>query len=227
MLPLRLFQRARQNRVVLLRIAEPRLPWVAFAVVAVIFLTSTFLLLGTNDDRVRYSGLALELFGISTVAFGLRDKWHLFKRPSILDHLRGWWERRPHWGGKDITVALSGAELITMGTSAKLSLWRGVPAGASIEDRVAALEANVNTVRAEHGETAKHVEEEARKQAEALASERRARELATDEIKNQIETLGAGGLHLEAIGLFWLILGVILTTVSTEIAHMLTWIQRR
>ena len=105
--------------------------------------------------------------------------------------------------------------------SVKASVWQGVPPNASIEDRLAALEKNLRTLRAEHASTERQVEEEARKQADAVISERRARELSTNEIKKQIETLGAGGLHLEALGLVCLILGVILATTSTEIADVL------
>lgn len=59
------------------------------------------------------------------------------------------------------------------------------------------LEKNLTTLRTELADTEKRVEEEARKQNAAVASERRARELSTKEIKKQIETLGDEGLHLK------------------------------
>lgn len=176
---------------------------------------------GTLEAHVRYCGLAFELIGILTVAIGLDDKRRLFNHPSLLHPLLGWWERRPRWGGKTQILTATGALSCSSTASGKCSVWRGVPPNASIDDRLAALEENLTTLRAEHASTAKRVEEEVQKQATAMASERRARELNTDEIKKQIETLGAGGLHLEAVGLILLSFGATLATLSTEIARWL------
>jgi hypothetical protein len=132
--------------------------WLALAVFPVVFIIGSWLP-GSLEAHLRYCGLTFEVIGIFTVAFGLLDKWRLFKRPSILDHLRDWWERRPLWGGKGQTVALSGLESVAVVGSCKVSLWRGVPPGASVEDRLATLEENVKTLREEHGETGKHIEE--------------------------------------------------------------------
>jgi hypothetical protein len=170
---------------------------------------------------VRYCGLFFELTGILTVAIGLDDKRRLFNRPNLLDPLRGWWKRRPRWGGNAQIIPLTGVVGICSAGSVKASVWRGVPPNASVEDRLAALEKNLTTLRTELADTEKRVEEEARKQDAAVASERRARELSTKEIKKQIETLGAEDLHLEAVGLVCLILGVSLATASTEIADVL------
>lgn len=180
---------------------------------------------GTLEAHVRYCGLAFELIGILTVAIGLDGKRRLFNRPNLLDPLRGWWKRRPRWGGKAQIINLAGISSSSSAVSGKCSIWRGVAPNASIEDRLAALEENVKTLRIEHADTAKRVEEEAQKQDAAVASEHRARELSTNEIKKKIETLGVGGLHLEAVGLVCLILGVILATASTEIASNLKWIR--
>jgi hypothetical protein len=41
----------------------------------------------------------------------------------------------------------------------------------------------------------------------------------------QLEKLGAGGLHIEMMGVFWLVLGVVLATVPGEIAAVLKWLR--
>ena len=193
----------------------------AYAVLLCVFIVAS-LLPGTLENHLRYIGLAFELVGIGVVAYGLRDRWILFNRPTPLAHLRSWLERRPRWGGKSQIIASAGGGGVS--TSAGLatsSVWRGVPAGASVEDQVAALEANIETLRGEQAEIAKRIEKEARIQAEALGVERQARTLAINEIQGRIETLGIGGAHLELLGLIALILGAILATLSTEIAGCL------
>jgi hypothetical protein len=107
----------------------------------------------------------------------------------------------------------------------KLSVWRGTPTDASIEARLAALEANLATLRTEQAETVKEFQEATSKTNEAVDAERRAQESAVTALRVQLEGLGAGGLHVEMMGVFWLVLGVVLATVPGEIAAALKWRQ--
>ncbi len=203
-------------------IADAWRVWGALAVAMFVALIGSQLP-GTVDDRVRYCGLALELLGIFTVVSGLREKRLLFKRPGLLDHVCSWLARRPRWGARTQTLSASlFANAQAFGT-AKLSVWQGTSPEASAEARLAALEANVETLRTEHSETSKELQEEIRKRADAVDSERLARESADRDIRTQLETFGAGSLHLETAGLFWLVLGVALATAPTEVASALAW----
>lgn len=196
--------------------------WGTLAVVTLVAAITSFLP-GEIDDRVRYCGMTLELLGVFTVASGLREKRRLFKRPSLLEHLQHWLGRRPRWGVRTQTILATGAGSISASGSAKISVWRGVAPDATLEVRVAAIEANLETLRSELAETAKQLQEETRNRTEALDSERHARESSVCALQTQLDTFGAGGLHLEAAGLFWLVLGVVLATTSTEVAWILTW----
>lgn len=178
---------------------------------------------GNVDDRVRYCGLTLELLGIFTVVSGLRDKRRIFKRPSLLEHVCSWLARRPRWATRTHTISLSGVASATAFGTAMLSGWRGASPDTSVEARLAALEAKVETLRTEQAGTSKELQEETRKKTEAVDSERQARESADQDIRTQLETLGAGSLHLETAGLFWLVLGVGLATAPTEVAIALAW----
>jgi hypothetical protein len=88
---------------------------------------------------------------------------------------------------------------------------------------LATLEANVATLRAEQAETAKEFQEATRKVNEAVGVERLARESAITALRLQLEGLGAGGIHVEMMGVFWLVVGVVLATVPSEIAVALRW----
>jgi len=178
---------------------------------------------GTVDDRVRYCGLALQLLGIFTVVSMLRDKRILFERQGLLDNVRSWLARHPRWGARTQTLSPSLFANAQVFGTAKLSAWRWTSPEASAEARLTALEANVETLRTEHSETSKKLQEEIRKSAGAVDSERLARESADSDIRTQLETFGAGSLHLETAGLFWLVLGVALATAPTEVASALAW----
>lgn len=194
-----------------------------FIVVVLVFSIIGSQLPGTAEDRVRYCGLALQLLGISIVAWGLRDRRLLFNLPSPLDNLRGYLRQFPRWGAKPQTINIIGTGGILVGGSGKVSVWIGVPPGASIEDRLAALKGNVESLKTQQAEIAKELQEETRKRFEAVDSERRKRESAVIDIRRQLNTLGAGGLHLEWAGVFWLFLGVFLATIPSEIAGWLKW----
>ena len=196
--------------------------WGTLAVVCLVAAVTSFLP-GKVDDRIRYCGMTLELLGVFTVATGLRAKRRLFKRPSFLEHFQQWLDRRPRWRATTHTVMAAGVGSLSLSGSAKISVWRGVASDATLEARVAAIEANLETLRREQAEIAKQIHVEARSRTEALDSERRARESAVSTLENQLDTLGAGGLQIEAAGLFWLVLGVVLATVSSELAWLLSW----
>jgi DNA-binding protein H-NS len=92
-----------------------------------------------------------------------------------------------------------------------------------LEARVAVLEANVATLRTEQEDTYTQLREEMTKRLEAINVERQAQESVTNELRTQLDSFGAGSLHLETAGMFWLVLGVVLATASTEVAAALKW----
>lgn len=110
-----------------------------------------------------------------------------------------------------------------VGGGGKVSVWLDAPPKSSIEDRLAALLANVESLKAEQADIAKELQEEIRKRIEGVDLERQMRELAVIDIRRQLGTLGAGGLQLEWAGVLWLILGVVFATVPSEIASVLEW----
>jgi len=191
-------------------------PW---AVIIVVFFPDT------ADDLVRYWGLVLEILGIVTVGYGLWGRQRLFNRPGYFGDLLDWLGQCPRWGIKPVNAVVE-AGLLSLSASLKGLVWEGVSPEASIETRLAALQVNFEILRTEQAEIAKKLQEETTKWMEALNSEHQMRELAIIDIRKQLEALGAGTLHIEWVGIFWLILGVVFTTIPTEIAGVLKWLWR-
>jgi hypothetical protein len=198
-------------------------PLLAILLVSVIAIS---LPLKLAEAVLRYCGLAFELLGILTIVSGLRDKRRLFDRPSLLQTIRAWLSRRPRWGARPGTILMAGTASVSLSAGiARLSVRRGASADASIEARLAAIEANLETLRTEQGQIARDLEEATRKANETVAAERRARESALTAIRVQLERLGAEGIHVEMMGVVWLVLGTVLATVPGEIASALRWRQ--
>ena len=199
--------------------------WIPVSVVVLVLTVASQLPLSLADPVLRYCGLAFQLLGILTVVSGLRDKRRLFNRPSLVENILLWIHRWPRWGAKPQTNLVAGTGSISISGSARVSRWRGVPADASVEARLAALEENLATLRTEQAEAEKRFQESTRKTNEAVDAERRARKSAIGSLRFQLEKLGAGGLHVEMMGVFWLVLGIVLATVPGEIAAVLKWLR--
>lgn len=169
-------------------------------------------------DRLRYLGLLCQLLGIMSVVLGLRVKRRLFNRPSLGERFRHYLSRFPRWPPRPQNIAI-GASIAGAGwVAGGGSVWLGPSPDAPVESRLAALEANLARLKTKQAEDAKELRETTRSNRESLESEREARRSEIAALRAQLDKLGAGGLHIEWAGVFLLALGVVLATVSDEIA---------
>lgn len=173
-----------------------------------------------TELRVRYTGLLLELLGVATVIAGLTDKSRLFDRPSLGSYIVSSVKEFPRWPGADVNVALTGVSLsASTGMVARLSAWSRA-ADDSLEKRVAALEKNIESLKADHSEAVqalRKADESLRNDLKREVAESRAAEL---DLRKKLEGLGADGLHIEALGVLWVVVGTILSTISSELAKL-------
>ena len=91
-----------------------------------------------------------------------------------------------------------------------------------MEDRVAVLEINLERLQ---GEVDAKVQENRREFVavkETIEREGMERRAADQHMAQTVEELAVGGLHLETIGLFWLLTGVLGTSVPDELATVLS-----
>ena len=186
----------------------------------------SWLLAPTWESRVQVAGMFLQLLGLSTVAFGLSQMRRLFGRPSVAEKLAGWsrrfvsvFSRQPavhaHLNVQAGAITLSGG---------KVRLRHGVSADAPIDRRVNVLEEHLRLLQEQVDED---VDELRRRIAEVKAQgDREAQERRQDDERTvlHLEEVAVGGLHLESVGLLWLALGVVGTSVPAEIAACLAWL---
>jgi hypothetical protein len=192
---------------------EPRIFWlmvtVLFAAGVVAFWPET------TEPRIRITGWVLELFGLGTVAWGLQETRRQFGRPDFLAIVRAWWARRPKMRRQIVTGAVhvpGGGTVSATGYA-----WHGTSPTPTLEDRVAALEANVRGVNEHVNQVQRELRQEVTARDEALSSERRAREKENTEIKQKLESAETGGLHVSMMGVIWLAAGLTLSTIPNEI----------
>jgi len=175
---------------------------------------------------VRYAGTALQLFGLLAVAYGLRETRKLFAAPTVMSRAWMWFGRlrRVFRRPEPITAQLS-AGGISMFTG-KARLIRGAGPGATVDQRIEVLEANLRSLEQEFDETTKELSGKSAQLEREQRRERDERKAADDKTWHQIEEVAIGGLHLELVGLWWLALGVLGTSIPDELANLLCRVVR-
>jgi hypothetical protein len=198
-------------------LAQLKKAWLCIAVLILVVIAAQALP-GKHDDRLRYAGLVLQLLGVGTVAYLLRDKRATFNRKSMLSVLREWSAARPRFRPKAITLEVSSSVQTSTLGSARTKVWRRAQPNSSVEERLDVLEANLTTLQQEHSETTNDLRSASGRIADDLSAEKRSREEAMRLTNEKLEKFGAGGLHIEATGLVWLVAGIVLATIPAELA---------
>jgi len=197
---------------------EPRPFWLCILVLG---LSLSLLFVGpAGESKIRLIGLVLQLSGIVTVAWGLRETRRLFGYPTLFRHVMGWLEHFPKYNPPSISGTMEGA---FPGISLEASgyTWQSFAPDAPIEKRLSAIEANLKDVDERLNQVQQHLHYETRKISSELHEERTAREKEDLKTRRKLELSQTGGLSISAVGLVWLFLGLILSTASPEIAMSL------
>ena len=97
--------------------------------------------------------------------------------------------------------------------------WPSPPADASLERRVESLEEMLSIVRDQALQAERKTAETLRQHSEALDQEKQTRAEDDRAIREKLADAQVGGLHVSAMGVTWLLIGLVLTTGSIEFAH--------
>jgi hypothetical protein len=197
---------------------DARIFWIALGVV----IWSLFFVIrkGVSEPEIRITGLALQVLGIGTVAWGIRETRALFGRPDILRLARNWFRRAPVYGGRNVSgssdITLPSLRVQAHGYSSSTATL-----DATIEERVGVLENNIKHLNGRIDETRVEIDQNSRAQSTALEREKQERSLQDQELSAKLEATETGGLHISAMGALWLFIGVTFSTASVEIAAWL------
>lgn len=175
--------------------------------------------LGGTPTAISVAGLVLQSFGLCVVAWGLYQTRCLFDHPTLLEALRNWRDGiaaacRPSQPREAIPRGAATATGIATASAA------GVRPGKTLEERVTALESNIDEIR----EDIKRREEEVTAVRGEVKQERQEREREIKRVSAQLEETAVGGLHLEALGLVWILAGAVATSLPDEIAAGIAWL---
>jgi len=205
-------------RALCLWLNEPRHFWLAIVVVGAALIFS--LRRGATEPEIRITGLILQILGVGTVAWGIRETRVLFGHPTLVDQFRAWRRRFPVYGGRTVfgsgNVAMKPASLHARGyTLASAGL------NPTTETRVDALEKNVKLIHERIDHTQSEMDQKFRSHASLLEWEAQTRARDDQALREKLEVTETGGLHISAMGALWLFIGITLSTAAPEIAKWL------
>lgn len=196
-------------------LAEARYVWLATAVSITALLIA--LRPGTTEPLIRLTGLALQILGIGTVAWGISATRALYGHKPLFAVARGWIERFPLKNRNIVLGAASVASVNSFGR-ARGHITHGTPPSPTVNDRLEALERNIGALHDRISATQKELDEEVSGLKTSVAEETRERVKEGQGNRKLIEMTATGGVHISAIGAVWLFVGVILSTAGAEIA---------
>jgi hypothetical protein len=123
-------------------VLSPKLLW---CTVAALLATLLFAFWHPITERhMRLAGLALVLIGNILGFIALDSTRKYFQMPSFADEVRAWLKRRP---GRSVTIQIGGAAITSSAGSVNATGWSTMATGLSIEQRINALVANLETLR--------------------------------------------------------------------------------
>ncbi len=191
------------------------------SVLLVIGLCALTLLSSNPEDYLRYVGLMLQLLGLLTVARGIENMRRLFGIPSVermvLDRLKRILNSIGPRRGSTLSASL---ELPAIEASGYGYEWLPTMPGSTPEERIAVLEANMQTVKQLILRTRRELEEEKATIEKRLGSERATRAETDEGLKRLLAEVSVGGLHLQSFGLLCLIFGITFATLPDLIIRV-------
>ena len=194
---------------------EARHVWLALVVVVVAMLLVARK--GVTEPQIRIVGMVLQILGIGTVAWGIRETRVLFGRPDIFRLSRDWIRRFPVYGGRVVTgsvnITVPGATLQARGYVSAVA-----GPNATVDARLEALERNLWYVNDRIDHIQAEMDQNARAQRQALEQEQQTRVKENQELSAKLEATETGGLHISAMGALWLFVGVTMSTAAPELA---------
>lgn len=202
-------------------IIEGRLLWLTLGSI-VVLVVAPGLWTCSGETRLRFAAMFLQLLGIVLVAIGIRDSRSLFARPSLWQHTLTWMcslgaALRPRLKHVSASATIN-FEADGTGRTTSSAIVSSAPR--TVEERIAALAEELNQLRQQSFARHEALDSQVKTMAKRIEVEAKERRDSDGHIRALLEAEAAGGLHLEVIGLCWLIVGTIVGSLNGELGPL-------
>ena len=201
--------------------AEGKYLWLVFAPCLLALLV---ILLGPSEPVFRITGLVLQLFGISTIIWGISETRKLFGHASLASKIVAWFQRFPLRRRHLVMAVGRGDFAATMG-KARAFVTHSAGPNPTLDARIEAVENNIASMQNQITAIERELDEGLGKVRDNIRSEARTRDADDKKLREKIESSATGGIHISAIGAAWLFVGVLLSTAAPELATFAKWLR--
>jgi hypothetical protein len=173
-----------------------------------------------TEPHIRWMGLALQLAGVLSVAYGVAKTRKAFGHPSMVDRAMAFLRDRPRYPKPvegNVALVLGGIGLMSSTGSATI----GVAPEQTIEARLSVLEQQVKDIVTKAANDTAEIRGKLQEQRGMIKAESASRSEGDAKLHRQLEMTATGGLDLALCGALWLLVGTTLATVSAELARLL------
>jgi hypothetical protein len=184
---------------------------------AVVIPIGLIVLVCADESVIRIAGMVLQLMGIGTVAWGIHITRKQFGHPSIFTVWRKRLNRCPAFGNRGGTGSGSGT-LPALTSNGYSGSSVSADTNQTIDARIQALEKNLRLVNDRVSRIQYEMGQEFLKQTASLMQEQKIRSDEDQHIRAKMESTSTGGLHISAMGTLWLVVGVIMSSIPSELA---------
>jgi len=171
-------------------------------------------------EQVLYSGTWLQAFGLMTVATGISQLRSLFGKPSLIDSVTSWFLLLIGAFRKPLTINADGLTSGSALTIGGLTAVGPTTSKITLKMRVAALEKSLDELREQHGKSLSDLKDNLYRVESLVQDEGDKRQSGDLDISKRLEEVAVGGIHLEMVGLVWLLLGMLGTSIPKEFAKL-------
>ena len=168
-----------------------------------------------KEQDIRWIGLLLQIIGFTIVVLQLDSRRRLFSKPSFFSRIKDYWKSFPSPFEKTVDIAVHASSGVP---SVSANLRTSPGPDTTVEGRIKILESEIEELRQQLAETNRTLGDH---KAESKRSSDKIREemkLGDRNLANLIDEAVVGGISLEWIGILYFIIGIILTTASSDIS---------
>jgi hypothetical protein len=172
------------------------------------------------SEQILYSGTALQVVGLLTVAIGISDLRRLFGLSPILKVITEWVLKVLRSFNQPVPVNGTIMSAQCAGTSSITAAMLSTSTKMTIKMRVAKLEKSLNELRELHDKGICDLQGNLSRVELLVQEEGNKRQSGDSEISSRLKSVAVGGIHLEMVGLVWLLLGVLGTSIPKELSKL-------
>lgn len=171
-----------------------------------------------SDFRIRTWGMVLQLLGAYTVWHDLTSTARSFGKGNFMRHTFEW--LKAAFSRRTVIFASTGMSSGGASSRARMKLRWPVDETLQLEIRVAKLEANFTHLDADVDNLHKEIGESAKDLNSKIRSEANTRAEALQQIEARLADAMTGNISFLAFGAFWIFIGIALSTMAPEIAKL-------